>query len=62
MKHLLRHPLSFVLVGLGVLFVLFFVILPALSLLLHLVVAAAIVWAAVSLFHAHRRHQAARNG
>ncbi len=57
MKYLLRHPLTFVLVGLVALFVLFFVVLPALSLLLHLVVAVAIVWAGLSLLRAYRRHR-----
>ncbi|HUY97802.1 MAG TPA: hypothetical protein VMW47_09345 [Verrucomicrobiae bacterium] len=56
-RFLLRHPLTAVVLGLVVLFVVFFLILPALSVLLHLVVAVAIVWAAVSLFRAHRHHR-----
>ncbi|MGH7609549.1 MAG: hypothetical protein ACREOD_06380 [Candidatus Dormibacteria bacterium] len=56
MRHLLRHPLMFLLGGLVVLFVVFFLILPALSVLFHLVILAAILWVVLSLWRVHRHH------
>ncbi len=65
MTHLLRHPLSLVLVVLLALFVIFFVVLPALSLIIHVVIAVAIIWTVLSLFryqqHYRRRPRAPRN-
>lgn len=60
MKHLLRHPLAAGLLALVVLFVAFFMILPALSLIIHLVIAVAIIWVIFSLFQVYRRHQPSR--
>ncbi|MGC8474194.1 MAG: hypothetical protein ACP5PW_07295 [Candidatus Dormibacteria bacterium] len=57
MTHLLRHPLSLVLVVLVALFVIFFVVLPALSLIIHVVIALAIIWTVLSLFRFHRNHK-----
>jgi hypothetical protein len=44
------------------LFVVFFLVLPALSLLFHLVLLVAIVWVVLSLFRFHRNHQQKRSG
>lgn len=60
MGHLIRHPLSSVLLLLVALFVVFFLVLPALSLVFHLVIAVAIIWVLLSLFRFHRGHQASR--
>jgi uncharacterized membrane protein YuzA (DUF378 family) len=57
MTHLLRHPLSLVLVILVALFVIFFVVLPALSLIIHVVIALAIIWTVLSLFRYHQHHR-----
>lgn len=59
MKHLLRHPLSAVLLVLVVLFVLFFVVLPAASLIIHLLIGLAIIWVLFSLFRVFQHHQPA---
>ena len=56
MTHLLRHPLSLVLVVLVALFLIFFVVLPALSLIIHVVIALAIIWTVLSLLRFHRHH------
>ena len=56
MKHLLRHPLAAVLLALVVLFVAFFLVLPALALILHLVIGLAIIWVLFSLFKVYRHH------
>ena len=57
MKHLLRHPLAAVLLALVVLFVAFFLVLPALTLIFHLVIGLAIIWVLFSLFKVYRHHQ-----
>ena len=57
MKHLIRHPLAGALAILVALFVIFFLILPALGLIAHLVIAIAIIWVLYSLFNVYRRHQ-----
>jgi uncharacterized membrane protein YuzA (DUF378 family) len=57
MKHLLRHPLAAVLLALVVLFVALFLVLPALSLIFHLVIGLAIIWVLLSLFRVYRHHQ-----
>lgn len=57
MTHLLRHPLSLLLVVLVALFVLFFVVLPALSLIIHVVIALAIIWTLFSLVRYHQNHR-----
>ncbi|MDA8395448.1 MAG: hypothetical protein M0T72_09460 [Candidatus Dormibacteraeota bacterium] len=57
MTHLLRHPLSLVLVVLLALFAIFFVVLPALSLIIHVVIAVAIIWTVLSLFRYQQHHR-----
>ncbi|MHB1576286.1 MAG: hypothetical protein ACYCX9_07220 [Candidatus Dormibacteria bacterium] len=57
MKHLLRHPLAAVLLALVVLFVAFFLVLPALALIFHLVIGLAIIWVLFSLFKVYRHHR-----
>ncbi|MHB1525755.1 MAG: hypothetical protein ACYCZN_05695 [Candidatus Dormibacteria bacterium] len=61
MRHLLRHPLSLVLLVLVVLFVAFFLVLPAISLIFHLLIGLAIIWVGFSLFRVYRHHQSPRN-
>lgn len=51
-----------VLLVLVALFVVFFLILPALSLIFHLAIALAIIWVVFSLFRVHQHHQASRKG
>lgn len=53
---MVRHPLMLVLIGLVVLFAVFFLLVPVLSLIFHLVLLAAIVWVVLSLFRFHRGH------
>ncbi len=57
MKHLLRHPLSAVLLALVVLFLAFFVVLPTLTVIFHLIIGLAIIWVLFSLFKVYRHHQ-----
>ena len=60
--HLVRHPLMVVLLALVALFVVFFLVLPALSLIFHLILLVAIVWVGLSLFRFHRSHQQKHSG
>jgi len=55
--HLLRHPLMAVLVALVILFGVFFILPLAVSILLHLIVLALVVWVVLFLFRFHRDHQ-----
>jgi len=59
-RHLLRHPLSLVLLVLVVLFVAFFLVLPALSLIFHLLIGLAIIWVLFSLFRVVQHHRSPR--
>ncbi len=59
--HLARHPLAWTLVVLVALFVVFFVILPALSVIIHVLIGLAIIWALFSLVRmSHRRPDPAK--
>lgn len=53
--HLVRHPLSAVLLVLVALFFVFFVLPPLLHLIFDLVVLAAVVWAVMGLMRFHRK-------
>ena len=57
MMHLVRHPLSAVLLVLVILFFIFFVLSPLLHLIFALVVLFAIVWVVSALMSVHREHR-----
>jgi membrane protein YdbS with pleckstrin-like domain len=57
MMHLVRHPLSAILLVLVVLFFVFFVLSPLLHVIFDVLVVLAIIWVVMKLVSFHRRYR-----